>query len=290
CVRDVQRRRHDVRGCWCRFWVRYRHGITEVRWVCTNRGHTATHVSADVRDVQRRRHDVRGCRCPFWVRYRHDNTERTGHDVRGRRCWFWVRYRHDNTERRRRAVRGCRSWVRYWHDNTDVRCICCSCDRGETATHVSGDMRDVQRRHVVRGCWCRFWVRYRHNNRCRLWVQMPVGGADAGCGCRCRLGVQMPVVGADAGWGCRCRLWVQMPVGGADAGCGCWCRLWVRYRLLRRLKSRYRHDNTEVERIHLPLLLTNPLPSFPPLPSFTLFPRSGGGASAQDLPKARDRV
>ncbi|GJP52296.1 hypothetical protein CLOM_g11423 [Closterium sp. NIES-68] len=28
-VRDVQRRRHDVRGCRCRFWVRYRHDNTE---------------------------------------------------------------------------------------------------------------------------------------------------------------------------------------------------------------------------------------------------------------------
>jgi len=30
-ILDVQRRRHDVRGCRCRFWVRYRHDQTEVR-------------------------------------------------------------------------------------------------------------------------------------------------------------------------------------------------------------------------------------------------------------------
>ena len=30
-VVDVQRRRHDVRGCRCRFWVRYLHDNTEVR-------------------------------------------------------------------------------------------------------------------------------------------------------------------------------------------------------------------------------------------------------------------
>lgn len=29
-ILDVQRRRHDVRGCRCRFWVRYRHDQTEV--------------------------------------------------------------------------------------------------------------------------------------------------------------------------------------------------------------------------------------------------------------------
>ncbi|CAI7809306.1 unnamed protein product, partial [Closterium sp. NIES-54] len=77
-VRDVQRRRHDVRGCRCRFWVRYRHDNTEVSVVYNKRGHTASHAlyfDADVRDVQRRLHDVRGCRCRFWVRYRHDDTE-----------------------------------------------------------------------------------------------------------------------------------------------------------------------------------------------------------------------
>jgi hypothetical protein len=37
-ILDVQRRRHDVRGCRCRFWVRYRHDQTEevvpLRKVC----------------------------------------------------------------------------------------------------------------------------------------------------------------------------------------------------------------------------------------------------------------
>eukprot|EP00897_Mesotaenium_endlicherianum_P010518 jgi/Mesen1/9495/ME000063S08945 len=28
-ILDVQRRRHDVRGCRCRFWVRYRHDLAE---------------------------------------------------------------------------------------------------------------------------------------------------------------------------------------------------------------------------------------------------------------------
>ncbi|CAI7756992.1 unnamed protein product, partial [Closterium sp. NIES-53] len=312
-VRDVQRRRHDVRGCRCRFWVRYRHDNTEVRriWHGTSGSDQALYFDADVRDVQRRLHDVRGCRCRFWVRYRHDDTEcvrdvqRRRHDVRG--CW-------------------CRFWVRYRHGITEVRWVCTN--RGHTATHVSADVRDVQRRrHDVRGYRCPFWVRYRHDNtegcaeearcegvlvpvlgavsaqqqmpvvgadagwgcRCRLWVQMPVGGADAGCGCRCRLGVQMPVVGADAGWGCRCRLWVLVSVVGALPAFET-SQKSLPARQHREEEAWREEAEYQVERIHLPLLLTNPLPSFPPLPSFTLFPRSGGGASAQDLPKARDRV